>query len=338
MPFDPATLADDASYEGHLDQEPMSDVIAAVLRARCTGRLSVRDSHGTNSLFFMQGRPVGVVLAEVLHPLGQLLLEEGRIDSAQFVKAQRLIGDGERLPGQVFMEIGAISGEELKTMLAAQARKKAQRFAALTGLPFEFSKGLTFLTGFKSSPMEGPPLVFHAVGAGMNATSREAFLASLGEKLVRATSTQLGAPLQSFGFGRAEERFLQRLGEPHTLKALDQFGTLPRDDIAALLRYLHVIGNLELLDPLQARPAAPPPAALPGHPATPPAAKPVPPKAAPSQPRSATPNPETPSGPSPNAAVKSTGAREMGDRRAEDTTLPSVLVDYDALGIGPKKH
>ena len=246
MAFDPSTQADESTYEGHLDQESMSSLVTTMLREKVTGRITIRDENGANYLYFMQGRPVGVVLSIVLHPLGQLLLELGKVDSAQFVKAQRLIGDGERLPGQVFIEIGAITDAELKETLAIQARRKAQKFVGLRRLPFEVNRGLSFLTGFKSSPMEGPPLVFHAVAGVMDPPARAAYLKAMGNRQVRARSTQLAAALDTFGFGRAEERFLQRLGEWHTIQELDQFGTLPREDIAALLRYLEEIGQLEL--------------------------------------------------------------------------------------------
>ena len=87
MAFDPSQQPDETSYEGHLDQESMGQVLAEILRHKVTGRITVRDDNGANHLFFMAGKPVGVVLSHVMHPLGQLLLELGKVDSAQFVKA-----------------------------------------------------------------------------------------------------------------------------------------------------------------------------------------------------------------------------------------------------------
>lgn len=335
MAFDPSALADESSYEGHLDRESMSSLLATMLREKVTGRITIRDENGANYLYFMQGRPVGVVLSQVLHPLGQLLLELGKVDSAQFVKAQRLIGDGERLPGQVFIEIGAINEAELKETLAIQARRKAQKFVGLRGLPFEVNKGLSFLTGFKSSPMEGPPLVFHAITGGMDLTARDAYLKSMGARQVRARSTTLPAALDAYGFGRAEERFMQRLGEWHTIQELDQFGTLPREDIAGLLRYLDEIGQLEIADPGVSHkrkevPAPPPPA-----PEPPPRPLPVA-RPAPTPPPAAARDKGKPGAYSPNSAVQVTQkARDIGEKPREEKALPSVMVDFDALGVPP---
>ncbi len=352
MPFDPTTQADEATYEGHLDQEPMGSVLSQVIRHKVTGRLTIRDEQGQNHLFLMQGRPVGVVLSQVLHPLGQLLLELGKVDSAQFVRAQRLIGDGERLPGQVFMEIGAITEGELKETLAIQARRKAQRFVSARGVAFEFSKGLSFLTGFKSTPMDGAPLLYHALSARLDAAARKAFLQKFGRQQVRATNANLGAPLDAFGFGRAEERFLGRLTDWHTVAELDQFGTLPGEDVALILAHLEGMGQLEVAPPGVVHPkagAAPAPALsspkTPAPVAVPPAAKP----------RAATPAPApiagvpadvsglrarpTPNrkdyGPAPNSAVAVTGTREVSDKKSEKKDVPSIVIDFDSLGVPP---
>lgn len=349
--FDPAQIADGASYQGNLAEEPMAQLLMRLLKERATGRLSVRDEHGENLLFFMQGRPVGVILSQVVHPLGQLLLELGKVDSTQFVKAQRLIGNGERLPGQVFIEIGAITEADLKDVLGQQARRKAAVFVALKNLPFEFGKGPLFLTGFKSNPMEGAPLVFHALAASMDADGRRAFLAAFGSNRVRARNVDLGAPLGAFGFGKAEERFLQRLADWRTISDLDQGGTLPSEDIAALLRYLQEAQQLESAPPAEPAPApvvtAPAPAPVEDEeeeaPAPPPprprarTATPMPAKANPPPPaRRAPPQATRDLGPAPNSGIQVTGTRDL-KKREKAAELPSVVVDFDALGVTPRQ-
>ncbi|MEW5851867.1 MAG: DUF4388 domain-containing protein [Myxococcota bacterium] len=337
--FDPSQIADETTYEGHLSQVPMSELLAAIIRGKVTGRVCVHDEAGANFLYFMQGRPVGVVLSQVIHPLGQLLLELGKVDSGQFVKAQRIIGNGERLVGQVFIEIGAINETDLNETLHIQARRKAQKFVAFQNVPFEFNKGLSFLTGFKSSPMDGPPLIYHALSASMDAGARSAYLQQLSSMRLRAKSMQLGAALESFGFGRAEERFLQRMADWHSVTELDQFGTLPRDDMAALIRYLELIGTLEVAEPAAAAPKpAPAPAPAPQRASTPaPAARPAAPPS-PSQRGHIQPRKPDTYGPSPNSASQATrNARDIDQKREEHRKLPSVVIDYASLGLPPDK-
>jgi hypothetical protein len=255
--FDPARIADDACAEGHLDVDPVFQVLLTLGRHAATGRLTVVDAAGENHLFFMQGRPVGVQLAERVHPLGQLLLELGRMNGEMFLRAQRLIGEGGRLPGQVFKELGVVDEPGLKETLAIQARRKAEHFCRLGSRPFTFCKGLMYLTGFASTPLDLHGVIYLAVRQQTGEQMREAWLEGARHEQVRlvvpghdATRPvdHVGLPtaLAHFGFGPPEERFLQRiLAGWESVADLAETGTLPREEMATLLRYLEVVGRLQ---------------------------------------------------------------------------------------------
>jgi hypothetical protein len=276
MTFDPSRIPEETCAEGHLDADPIYGVLLAVHGARITGRLSVEDAAGKNHLFFMQGRPVGVSLAEYAHPLGQLLLELGRVNGQTFVRAQRRIAESNRLAGQVFKELGVLDEDGLRDVLATQARRKAEHFCRLGSRPFTFCRGLTYLTGFTSTPMDLFAVVYLAVRAQLGPDARAAWIEGARAMQVRITNApgdELGlpAPLAAFGFGAAEERFLRRIvGGWEKVSDLVDTGTLPPDDAALLLRFLEVIGRLERRSPpAQAVPAhvsallrAPDPASL----------------------------------------------------------------------------
>jgi hypothetical protein len=265
--FDPATITDETCAEGHLDTDPVYQVLLALGQKQVTGRLTIADGAGDNHMYFMAGRPVGVQLAEHFHPLGQLLLELGRINGATFVKAQRLIAEGGRLPGQVYKELGVLDDAGLKEVLGIQARRKAEHFCRLGSRPFSFCRGLTFLTGFTSTPLDAHAVTFLAVRQQMGEQAREAWLESARGDQVQLVPpgmppfdhAGLPAPLAQYGFSAPEERFLQRLvGGFESVVELADTGTLPRDEMAVLLRYLEVIGRL------RRRPIPPPaPAAVP---------------------------------------------------------------------------
>lgn len=255
MSFDPAGIPDDSCVEGHLDGDPIYDVLIAIHRAKATGRLAVEDPSGPNHMFFMKGMPVGVSLAEYVHPFGQLLLELGRVNGATFVRAQRLIAEGNRLAGQVFKEMGVLDEDTLLDVLAIQARKKAEHFCRLGSRPFNFCRGLTYLTGFTATPLELWVVVFLAVRAQLGPDARLAWIESARNLQVRVQNAPgdahgLPAPLYAFGFGAAEERFLQRiLGGWEKVSELCDKGTLPADEAAVLLRFLEVIGRLDKREP-----------------------------------------------------------------------------------------
>ena len=264
--IDPSSIPDDSCLEGHLDAVPVYQVMLALGEHSTTGRLSIADSAGDNHMYFMRGAPVGVHLAEHFHPIGQLLLELGRMNGATFVRAQRLISERNRMPGQVYKELGILDDTLLKEVLTIQAKRKAEHFCRLSSRPFTFCRGLAYLTGFTSTPLDAHSVIFLAVRQQMGEQSREAwFETTRGEQVQLVPpgprpqeNCGLPAPLASFGFGAPEERFLQRLlAGFEAVSELAETGTLPRDEMAVLLRYLEVIGRL------QRRPLPPAPTLVP---------------------------------------------------------------------------
>ena len=249
--FNPDALSEMEVMEVHMDQCPLYKALLAIKQTQATGRMTIHDSTGENHMFFMQGRPVGVQTSRYLAPLGQLLLERNLCDAPTFVDAQRRIRDGGGLlAGQVFMNMGVINEEQLKDILVIQASRKARHFCCLAGRPFTFSKGLTFLTGFQSSPMNLHMLVYLAVSQQMSKPALERFLEILQDKEVRLAENAkalLPAELSVYGFGGAEERFLKRLKKKYQpVWELLETGTLLREDTAIFLRYLQVEGLLEI--------------------------------------------------------------------------------------------
>lgn len=251
MAFDPLGIDDDQCSAGHLDADPIYEVLMALQRARSTGRLTVEDAAGENHMYFMQGQPVGVQLAEYIHPLGQLLLELGYVDGRGFVQAQRLIWAGQRLAGQVFRELGFLDEAGLKDVLSIQARKKAEHFCRYGSRAFTFCRGLSFLSGFSATPLNIHTVIFLAVRQQMGPQARAAFIEGISQREVRlkldTPDRLLPAPLATFGFGPPEERFLTRIAGGFTsIEDLASTGTLPQDEMAVLLRYLELVSRLEV--------------------------------------------------------------------------------------------
>jgi hypothetical protein len=262
LAFEPSKIPEDQCVQGHLDADPIYDVLLRVHGAKVSGRLTTEDASGPNHLYFMQGKPVGVQLAEYVHPLGQLLLELGRINGQTFVRAQRYIAEGNRLAGQVFKELGVLDDDSLKEVLVIQARKKVEHYCRLGSRAFTFCRGMTWLTGFNSTPLDLFAVAYLAVRAQLGPDARAAWIDAARDQQVRVVNAAgdpfgLPASLQTFGFGPPEERFLQRIvGGWEKVSELVENGTLPAEDAAVLLRYLEVIGRLERRAP---------PAPVPAH-------------------------------------------------------------------------
>lgn len=317
--FDPTQLLDDQSGEWSFDHNPVYEVLVRISTDRVTGVCSCGAGKQVDRLFFREGTPVGVSLAENYATLGELLLEHGDIDAAIYQQTKQYIEPEKRLPGQVYVEMGAIDDARLKQMLQIQAVRKALRFVERCKGRFEFSRGLSFLSGFVPAIIGMDPLVMHALNLGWPAAEREAHLHAYAGKQVCATRS-LSQPMEEFGFGQAEERFLALLKDWRTVDELYRVGTLPKPQIALLVRYF------ELHNALKLRPAPAPLTPEPVPDTTSPMA-PLPPLAAHAPEKTE------------RISVPVHGwsdPRPTRNERGDTPTVPSVIVDYAALGIGPE--
>ncbi|MCP4503199.1 MAG: hypothetical protein GY822_24955 [Deltaproteobacteria bacterium] len=249
MSYDPMNISEDTSESGHLDEHAIAEILLGVKACQATGRLTVADATGENHMFFMQGRPVGVVLSEFLHPLGQLLLELGEIDAKTFLTAQRLITKGGRLPGQVFIELNILDDDKLKDVLFIQAQHKASHFCRFSSRPFQFGRGLSFLAGFNATPLDIHAVVFLAIREQIGPSQRKGFLSQHQEHQVFMDAdpdSPLPAPLAAFNFGPPEARFLRRIcSDWASIQDLEETGTLPTNEMVVLLLFLEQHGQLQ---------------------------------------------------------------------------------------------
>jgi hypothetical protein len=282
MPFDPSNIEEDHCGEGHLDEVPLHAVLLSVLEKKATGRLTIRGERGENHVFFMQGSPVGVQLSTPFCPLGQLLLELRKVDSGSYMRAQKSIVQQQRMPGQVFIEMGAVDEEGLQEILAVQARRRFERFAILRARPFRFCRGISFLSGFQRAALDVHVLLYLAQKGQLPPAILNEWLEPLLELEVRIADGQDALPttLQAYGFGPPEQRFLERLRLGwQGVADLIETGTLPREQMALMLYHLDKLSRLERRVPPPPEPVEitpPPQEAPPVFADPPPQAAPVP--------------------------------------------------------------
>ncbi|MBN2359577.1 MAG: hypothetical protein JXR83_08975 [Deltaproteobacteria bacterium] len=324
--FDPKSLLDDETGRWSFEETSVYQVFATLVDGRLTGVVTTRPDADAGRLFLREGEPVGVQLAEVYAPIGQLLLELGYIDAATFVKAQALIAHEQRLPGQVFIELNAIDANCLQQVINVQAKRQVRRFIEDCRGTFTFSRGPAFLTGFSTTTIGPDLLIWLSLERSFTEEPAERYLASLAGKHVKLAAGLSGL-VTELGFGPPEERFLARLGEWHSVDELDKFGTLPRPQIGLLLKFLDMRQRLQL------RPAPEAIAAIAGVPVT---------SIAPGRGQGGTAVAKArPAGKAKREKTERVSISVAGwtepvparEERTELTELPSIVVDYDALGV-----
>jgi hypothetical protein len=112
------------AIEGPLRELGIHDVFQLLDLSRKTGRLRVssalRDNQGT--VFFKDGRVVSAFIKSNPHPLGTILVREGRISDADLARArnvQQIPGETRRL-GEIMVSLGMISRRELERQVRHQ--------------------------------------------------------------------------------------------------------------------------------------------------------------------------------------------------------------------------
>lgn len=123
---------------GDLAETPLAAILLEALNLRASGVLEVEHAGGTSRLWFRDGRPVGAQVFTGFKPLGMMLLHAGRIDMDALSRSLSLMAETRRPQGELLVEMGAVSAEDVGRMLAEQQAGYFGVIAALEKAPYVF--------------------------------------------------------------------------------------------------------------------------------------------------------------------------------------------------------
>jgi curved DNA-binding protein CbpA len=123
---------------GDLAHTPLAAVMLEALNLRATGVLEVAHAGGTSRLWFRDGRPVGAQVFAGFRPLGMVLLQAGRIDVDLLSRSLVAMAETRRPQGELLVEMGAVTAEEVARALAEQQAGYFGLIAALDAGAFAF--------------------------------------------------------------------------------------------------------------------------------------------------------------------------------------------------------
>jgi curved DNA-binding protein CbpA len=123
---------------GDLSRTPLAAVLLEALNLRASGVLEVAHGGGTSRLWFRDGRPVGAQVFAGFRPLGLMLLQAGRIDVDTLSKSLVRMAESGRPQGEILLEMGAVSAEDVARALAEQQAGYIGLLAALDAGAFAF--------------------------------------------------------------------------------------------------------------------------------------------------------------------------------------------------------
>jgi curved DNA-binding protein CbpA len=125
--------------EGDLGETTVAELVASVLRSRASGTLAI-ESPGTGEIraFFRAGDMCGTASFTGFRTLAHVLLATDRIDALQIESTQQAATKAEKRHGELLVEQGLLTAEELRAALAAQHRENLHVLLGLTEGKYEW--------------------------------------------------------------------------------------------------------------------------------------------------------------------------------------------------------
>jgi hypothetical protein len=125
---------------GDLSDLPLHILLQALTRAGQTGRLTLRTRVEEVTLVLDRGRIAAVLSSDAQLRLGQMLLQLGDISEEQLEQALALqaVTDGRRRLGQILTELGFVTHQQIKRALAQQFEEVLVRVLGAADASFAF--------------------------------------------------------------------------------------------------------------------------------------------------------------------------------------------------------
>lgn len=126
---------------GNLATMELQDLLLMLERSRATGTLRLSSGSVEKSVFFLEGRVVSSASSEPLELLGHFLVGRGLLTEDTLAAAVREHHRRQVPLGQVLVEQGAISQQELERMLVLKAEESLYELFSWTTGEFRFDDG-----------------------------------------------------------------------------------------------------------------------------------------------------------------------------------------------------
>jgi curved DNA-binding protein CbpA len=125
--------------QGDLGETTVAELVAAVLRSRASGTLAIEAPRtGEIRAFFRAGDMCGTASFEGFRPLAHVLLASDRIDALQIEATQQAAAKAGKRHGEILIEQGLLTAEQLREALALQHRENLRVLLGLDEGKYEW--------------------------------------------------------------------------------------------------------------------------------------------------------------------------------------------------------
>lgn len=209
-------------------------VLAALWRARETCILDV-DAHDVRTtLYLIEGTPVFAAGGIINDSLGRLLIRTGRITEQQLEQAvDHLIekyGGKDKRIGEIFVELGILSPEQISEALALQTREKILTCFSWMELRYTLSRQEDFEATIPRFDCKVPVLVLEGIRRFYDSERIGRIIEAIRPRLDALTESTIDVA-RRFGLGPEEAKVLSSLNAGEILGVIER--TSRRDPLSA---------------------------------------------------------------------------------------------------------
>jgi tetratricopeptide (TPR) repeat protein len=131
------------AIKGSLKEASLPDVIQLLFLGRRTGCLALADRHNFGTIHFDEGHIIYATIVNRRDRLGDILVRNGRVAAEALQQAiDRQDGDREHKVGEILVELGALTRQELESYMRMQIEEAVYYLFTWTSGTFNFEAGV----------------------------------------------------------------------------------------------------------------------------------------------------------------------------------------------------
>jgi curved DNA-binding protein CbpA len=232
---------------GKLGDRPLPDLLHQLFAETVTGALKVNSRMGSHLLYLREGYPVAVVLPGSAEMLGKVLLEMGILSEGNYRLSLTTPPPKGKRYGDLLVEKGWVTAEQLRLSLKAQTRRKLHRMFFLNDGQWTFEAGEheQGLHGSESLRVHPYRAIYHGVRSAWGADRLQGALFLLDGKAIKLKVTPEEAA--RYGLGPDDGRVAELLRKGYwTVADLVEGSGLPMQAVHALIYAFYITEALDI--------------------------------------------------------------------------------------------
>ncbi len=238
---------------GRLEDQPLAVLLIRIFREMLSGMLHVESQEKKTWLYFSEGKPAGVHIPNSEIYLGMVMRELGIVSDADFNESLMKMAETNKLQGQVLLEMGKVTTEQLERALEVQQLRKASQLFSIREGTYRFDRDASMPERMVSHPVHPFSVIYHGIRNCYEEEDLDRHLSQLSGKLCGA-GQQLGKFKHLLQVPEDEEADLELLAQHRTPEDFANRARCGQTAARMLLLALHWCDLLIASDPAEEEP------------------------------------------------------------------------------------